>query len=208
MFCPQCGSTQPNDLNFCKYCGANLGAVREAVQTGHPPGTIDWNKTWVAEMFASSEESVRRAKEIERLQGITPEIKRRREIKAGVIVSSVGVGVMVFLYFLMEGIILSGDIKPGDEFILSRVWLAGVIPFLVGLALIINGALVSRPDTTSEASKNDEEAARQLAGTADEYLPPADTNDLFPADFSVTDETTRHLEEVPAARSKTAKRDQ
>jgi hypothetical protein len=110
-------------------------------------------------MFASSEESVRRAKEIERLQGITPEIKRRREIKAGVIVSSVGVGLMIFLYFLMEGIILSGDIKPGDEFILSRVWLAGVIPFLVGLALIINGALVSRPDTTSEASKNDEEAA-------------------------------------------------
>ena len=207
MFCPQCGSTQPDELNFCKSCGANLGVVREAVQTGHAPGKIDWNKTWVAEMFASSEESVRRAKEIERLQGKTPEVKRRNEIKAGVIVSSVGLGVSIFLYFLMEGIILSGDIKPGDEFILGRVWLAGVIPFLVGLALIINGAFVSRPHSTTEEDSSDDQA-RQLSGaTAGDYLPPADTNELFPAGFSVTDETTRHLDQVPVSRSKAAKSD-
>ena len=94
-------------------------------------------------MFQSSEESIRRAAELERLQGITPETKRRNEVKAGVITSSVGIGVMIFLYFLMQGIILGGGVKPGDAEILSRIWLAGIIPFMVGVALIINGTIVS-----------------------------------------------------------------
>ena len=204
MFCPQCGSTQPDELNFCKSCGANLGAVREAVQTG-PPGTkFDWTKTWVAEMFQSSEMAVRKEKELERLRGITPEVKRRNEIKAGVITSSVGIALMVFLRFLMEGIILGGNVPPGDAEILSRVWLAGFIPFMVGLALIINGAFVSklfsRIDEVDEAGQ-----IRQISGRpSNEYLPPADTNDLFPAGFSVTDATTQHLKDAVERKSKSS----
>ena len=195
MFCPKCGATHSDDLNFCKSCGANLGIVREAIQTGQPPPKFDWSKTWVAEMLQSSEQAVLKERELERLKGITPEVKRRNEIKAGVITSSVGLAVMVFLYFMMQGIILAGDIKPGDEFILSRVWIAGFIPFMVGIALIINGAYVntlfSRKDEISSTN-----APNTLGGqTSTEYLPPADTNDLFPAGFSVTDETTRHLAE-------------
>jgi hypothetical protein len=196
MFCPQCGSTQPDELNFCKSCGVNLGVVREAVTTGKPPAKFDWTKTWVAEMFQSSEMAIRKEKELERLKGITPEVKRRNEIKAGVITSSVGIAVMVFLRFLMEGIILGDNVPPGDAEILSRVWLAGFIPLMVGLALIINGALVSRmfskSDPTDQYLKSNELGSGQTAG---EYLPPAETNELFPAGFSVTDETTQHLKE-------------
>ena len=196
MFCPQCGSTQPDELNFCKSCGANLGVVREAVTTGKPPAKFDWTQTWVAEMFQSSEQAIRKEKELERLKGITPEVKRRNEIKAGVITSSVGIALMVFLRFLMEGIILGGNIPPGDAEILSRVWLSGFIPLMVGLALIINGAFVSRMfstgNTTNEFSKINE---LESGPTSGEYLPPADTNELFPAGFSVTDETTQHLKE-------------
>ena len=194
MFCPQCGSTHPDGLNFCKSCGANLGAVREAVQTGQPPAKFDWTKTWVAEMFLSSEQSVLKERELERLKGITPEVKRRNEIKAGVITSSVGIGLMVFLYIFMEGVILSGKPDPGVVEILRRVWIAGIIPVMVGIALIINGAYVStlfsRKDELSSTN-----APNALDGkNSTEYLPPADTNDLFPAGFSVTDETTQHLE--------------
>jgi hypothetical protein len=204
MFCPQCGSTQANELKFCKACGANLGVVREALHSGQPPTGFDWSKTWVAEMFQSSEESVRRAAELERLQGITPETKRRNEVKAGVITASVGIAVMIFLYFLMQGIILSGDIKPGDAEILSRVWLAGVIPFMVGIALIINGTIVSKKIAAASADRAAEEA-RHLAGKASgEYLPPADTNELFPAGFSVTDNTTQHLKDRVERRPKTS----
>ena len=74
MFCPQCGSTQPDELNFCKSCGANLGAVRQAVSSGQPPAKFDWTKTWVAEMLQSSEQSVRKERELELLKGITPDV--------------------------------------------------------------------------------------------------------------------------------------
>jgi hypothetical protein len=203
MFCPKCGSTQNDDLKFCKACGSNLGVVREALSTGQAPSKFDWSNTWVAEMFQSSEQAIRKEKELERLKGITPEVKRRNEIKAGVIVSSVGLGVMVFLYFLMQGIILAGDIKPGDEFILSRIWIAGLIPFLIGIALIINGAFISKMFAGNENRVAEtERQTTQLRGVGDNtYLPPADTNDLFPAGFSVTDETTQHLVERGKSRN-------
>src|SRR5260370_9242962 len=100
---------------------------------------FDWSRTWVAEMFPSESEGKRRNEQIERERGITPEIKRYTEIKAGVITSSVGAALMIFLYVLMQGIILSGRPSPSDAAILSHIWVAGVIPFFVGVALIING---------------------------------------------------------------------
>jgi hypothetical protein len=201
MFCPKCGSTQSDELKFCKACGANLGVVRDALHTGQGPANFDWSKTWVAEMFQNSDESVRRAAELERLQGITPETKRRNEVKAGVITASVGIGLMIFLYYLMQGIILSGTPKPGDAEILSRIWLAGIIPFMVGIALIINGTIVSLKIAAGKAEQSAEDARRLAGKTPGEYLPPADTNELFPAGFSVTDETTRHLAKEPRRNS-------
>lgn len=192
MFCPRCGSTQSDDIRFCKACGANLGAVRQAVDS-KGSGKFDWKNTWVSEMMQSSEEAVRRAAEIERIQGITPEVKRRKEIKAGVITGSVGLGVMILLYFLMQGIILGGRVSPAAIEILSRVWIAGVIPFFVGLALIFNGVFVSK--RTDEIAEPGRETASLGAKAENEYLSPADTNQLTPAPFSVIDETTRHLAE-------------
>jgi hypothetical protein len=66
------GSTQSDDLRFCKSCGANLLAVRKAVKSPESVEKFDWNKTWLAHMMRSPEEQVRTAAEIERLQGITP----------------------------------------------------------------------------------------------------------------------------------------
>ena len=174
--------------------------VREALITGQAPPKFDWSKTWVAEMLQSSEQAVRKEKELERLKGITPEVKRRNEIKAGVITASVGVGVMILLYVLMQGIILSGSHGPGDEEILSRVWVAGVIPFLVGLALIINGAVVSKMFAANEVPQVGADTAELNENrSADVLLPPADTT-RFRTGFSVTDETTQHLKE-PIPRS-------
>src|SRR5215831_5550454 len=144
MFCPRCASEQGDDLKFCKSCGANLEAVRHAIGTREEAGKIDWSKTWVADMFLTHAERKRRDEEIARQSGITPEVKRRNEIKAGVITGCAGAGVALFLYVFMQGIILSGHSDPGSAAILSRLWIAGVIPIFVGLALLINGALVSK----------------------------------------------------------------
>jgi hypothetical protein len=193
MFCPQCGTAQNDDLHFCKSCGVNLDAVRQSVAPRSPDDRFDWNRTWVGEMFMSHGERRRLHEQIERERGITPEMKRYTEIKAGVITSFVGVGVMIFLNALMQGIIASGHNAPGDGAILSRIWLAGVIPFLVGLALIVNGWFVSKkqvelarrgPGAGENVRKPDEEAPA---------LTPPDTNEFITPRFGVTEGTTKHL---------------
>src|SRR5262245_28760176 len=144
MYCPQCGSSQSDDIKFCKTCGTNLFAVRRAVAVRDRADKFDWSKTWVAEMFLSEGEREMRKEQLERERGITPEIKREKELKAGVITLCIGVGVSIFLYVLMNGVIGTLN-NPGKEVeILSRIWIAGVIPFFVGLGLILASLFVGR----------------------------------------------------------------
>ncbi len=193
MFCPQCGSQQSDELKFCKSCGANLFAVRQAVAMRETDEKFDWSRTWVAEMFMSSQERERQEEELERQRGITPEVKRYNEIKDGVITACVGIAVTIFLYVLMQGIILSGKTSPGEAEILSRIWVAGIIPLFVGIALIINGFYISKKivEVTKKGSSQDSNSLPP--NTVPRALRPADTSEFIPPDFGVTDETTKHL---------------
>jgi hypothetical protein len=186
MFCPRCASEQSDDLKFCKSCGANLQAVRQVIDAREPPGKIDWNKTWVADMFLTHAERRRRDEEIELQRGLTPEVKRANEIKGGVITSCVGAGVAIFLYVLMQGIIQSGRAAPGADAILSHVWVAGVIPIFVGLALVINGVFVSRKLTEIHREGPEPDPRSLNVGVSD-------SPDSLAPGFSVTEQTTRHL---------------
>ena len=196
MFCPQCGTSQSDDLKFCKQCGANLQAVRQVVATREAGDKLSWDKTWVAEMFMSETEKLKRYHELERLRGITPAVKRYQEIKAGVIVSSIGLALMIFLAIFMEGIVVGGKVPEDTAEILSRVWVAGVIPLFIGLGLIINGVFISKKLVALA-----EQEARERAKTADALAPTteqprlqsADTTEFVPANFSVTEDTTKHL---------------
>ena len=188
MICPRCASNQSDDIKFCTFCGANLQAVREAVEA--PEKKFDWGNTWVAEMFMSGQAHEMRKLEMERRLGITPEVKRYNEVKAGVIVSAVGVGVSIFLYFIMGAIAQN---EPRDAELLTRIWLAGVIPFMVGIALIINGLVVSKKIV--EAIEREQQKNAPLGeGMPAKGLRAADTSEFIPTNFSVTDQTTRHLE--------------
>jgi hypothetical protein len=202
MFCPQCGSTQSDDLKFCKSCGANLEALRQIMATRESGAKFDWSNTWVAEMFRSSEDAIKHQAERERLQGITPEIRRLLEIKAGVITSSVGIGLMILLFVLMGGIVASGRVSDAAAEILLRIWIVGVLPLLVGLALIFNGVFISKRGVGTQAAHETEPVTKELeAPSSGNYLLPADTNDLVSSvPFSVTDRTTRHLQKEPRER--------
>lgn len=191
MFCPRCGSSQSEDQKFCKICGANLYAVMQVIDGREAGERFDWNKTWLTEMFLSQEEKKRRKEELQRQRGITPEVRRYNEIKAGVIVGSVGIALMIFLYVFMGGLIASGKVPPDAAEIISRIWIAGVIPLFVGFALMINGTVVSKK--LVEAAKRDLQA-EQLEGVAKAHsLRPADTNEFVDTPFSVTEQTTKHL---------------
>ena len=191
MFCPKCGSTQSDELKFCKLCGANLLAVRQVVDSRETGEGFDWGKTWVAEMFMSPGEMKRRKEELERQRGITPEMKRYNEIKAGVITGTVGIGIAIFLYVFMQGIILSGNVTPNAAEILSRLWIAGVLPLFVGISLIVNGLFVSRK--LVEIARQNSQNALNDSEDVNPSLGPADPTSFNPSGFSVTDHTTKHL---------------
>jgi zinc-ribbon domain len=196
MYCPKCGANQSDEMRFCNLCGANLNAVRQVVdtrETGEKEEKFDWSKTWVAEMFISEDERKRRKAEMERQQGITPEVKRSNEVKGGIITSFAGIGLMVFLYVFMQGIIKSGVVPEHVAEILSRVWVAGVFPFFVGIGLVINGLAVSKRSGKVDAR---ELPARPDAPESDverHSLRSADTTEFITPGFSVTEETTKHL---------------
>lgn len=190
MFCPRCGANQTEDLKFCKTCGVNLHAVRQVVQPREGDKKFDWSDTWVAEMFLSGTAQERRKLELERARGLTPEVKRYNEIKAGVITGSSGLALMLFLWVMMEGIIIGGKIPNDTAEILSRVWIAGVIPLFIGIAMIINGVFVSKKIV--EAANRNELSAKD---SNPNLLRSPDTAEFVPFGFSVTEETTRQLRE-------------
>jgi hypothetical protein len=196
MLCPRCNSNQSDDVKFCKSCGANLQAVRDVLAGRDPGNKFEWGDTWLAEMFRSGQAAELRKMEMERRLGITPEVKRYNEIKAGVITSSVGVGVSIFLFVFMQGLVNVVGVEA--QHILPYLWVAGVIPFCVGLALMINGMVVSKRMVEVQERalrKADAAADAALAGetAAQRALRPADTNEFIPAGYSVTEQTTRHL---------------
>ena len=192
MQCPRCASNQSDDIKFCTFCGANLQAVREALDAPDSAKKFEWGNTWVADMLMSGQAAEIRKLELERRMGITPEVKRYNEIKAGVIVSSIGIGLAIFLAIFMQGV--AGHVDPKDAEIITRLWVAGVIPFMVGVALIVNGLVVSkRIVEAQERALREGKALDEAQGARS--LRPADTNEFIPTNFSVTDQTTRHLEQ-------------
>jgi hypothetical protein len=191
MICPRCNANQSDDIKFCTSCGANLQAVREALEV--PEGKkFDWGNTWVADMFMSGQAAELRKLDMERRMGITPEVKRYNEIKAGVITSSVGVGLAVFLAIFMQGVAV--HVTPDVAEIITRLWVAGVIPFMVGVALIVNGLVVSKKIVEAQQRALGEGKTPDDEGVGARSLRAADTSQFIPTNLSVTDGTTRHLE--------------
>jgi hypothetical protein len=202
MFCPRCGANQSEELKFCKSCGANLYAVRQVVDTrktdkktgrGRQGHFSDRNKPWFAPIAISAAESKRRKEELDHKRGIVPEVKRYNEIKGGVITGSIGLALAIFLSVFMQGLILSGKVAPDVAEILSRLWVVGVIPFFVGLALIVNGVFVGKKlaKIARQAALNEMKSLEQDENA--HSLHPADTTQFVPSGVSVTEGTTKHL---------------
>jgi hypothetical protein len=193
MYCPSCGTETSDQTKYCTKCGVNLRRVRGVLGKG---GAIvrdefDWHRATLQDWKADREE--RRKK--------TPEEKRLNEIKAGVITSSVGLGVMIFLNILFDSI---ANAAPGiGADILRSLWAVGLIPFLIGLGITFNGLFVSKRIVEL---KRQQERKDQLAPlfSAPETSPVArlvEPSQSPISDFSVTETTTTKLREPVAAPS-------
>jgi len=128
-----------------------------------------------------------------RQSGITPEVKRYNEIKGGIITSCVGLGLMIFLYVITEGIIRGLDLPRVAVEILSRAWIIGILPFFVGIGLMINGLLVSKKLLKASENELPTKPDALKDGAEPRVLRSADTNEFIPSTFSVTEGTTKHL---------------
>jgi len=137
-------------------------------------------------------EADRRRLEIDRRPGIAAATRRFQEIKAGVIVSSAGLGVAIFLAVFMQAIILSGSVSTSAAEILSRLWIVGVIPLLVGIALIVNGYFVSKKivELFEQTKKPD---PNNLTEANSHLLRAGETTQFVAPGSSVTEGTTKHL---------------
>jgi len=118
----------------------------------------------------------------------SPEEKRLRRMRAGVVVASIGIGGTIMMALL-------GSIaRPGDvEGFLSGAG-AGIVLFFIGLGILLNGMLFSRPRTSLSDHSADANAQNALdARYSQSQLRSPTTSNLAPPVGSVTDHTTLNL---------------
>ena len=131
----------------------------------------------------------------------SPEEKRLRRMRAGVITAASGLGTTL-LGLIMSAVLLHG---PDSEKALLIAGL-GIIAFVIGLGLVLNGFLFTKPrkeiqDNSADARAQnllDSSAATPLLrGGEDAQLLRAPTTAEFARDArpgaSVTEHTTKHL---------------
>jgi hypothetical protein len=153
----------------------------------------DWEPFWLEERKARNE--ARKKK--------TPEEKRLEEVKAGVITSSVGFGLMIFLSLLFDAI--ASTVGGPASNILRTLWVVGLIPFMIGLGVLFNGLFISKKIV--EVKRQQEQKAQQSPlFSAPNTSPVArlvEPSQSPISDFSITETTTTKLREpvsVPSPR--------
>ncbi len=178
MFCPKCGTKNPDDGKFCRTCGVDLGNVSAALNGPKAPlygvGGLD---AGTAQIQSES----RRRKDPAEVYGDS--------IKS--IISGVG-------FLIVAIVLLTTNVANGQKW-----WWAMLFPAFTFLAKGISDLLKSRkmealrPQFHSTTANMVESATvvNSLPSTKADYISPDSsytTGDLVPP--SVTDNTTRHLE--------------
>ena len=184
MFCPRCGQQAAEEVRFCSRCGLPLDAALEVVEAGGRP---DWE---LAKTGATG--------------GLTP---RQRGVRKGLMIVAGGILLFVVIAILTA---IKEDFFP---FLI----LAGLI-LTVGVMRILYGLLLEehkanrKPAAHLPAARAAELGQGSARGTelphartipAALYTKPgADTSDMAASPLSVTEGTTRLLDEEEGAPSR------
>lgn len=193
MYCPSCGIEASDQTKYCTKCGVNLRRVKGALGKGGASvrEEVDWQSATLEDWKAEREKRRRK----------TPEEKRLNEIKGGVITSSVGLGVMIFLSLLFDAI--AATIDGPESNILRSLWVVGLIPFMVGVGILFNGLFVSKliVDLKRRQGRKDQQAPLLLAPETSPVARLVEPSQSPISDFSVTETTTTKLREPVDASS-------
>lgn len=190
MFCPQCGTETREALKFCKQCGVNLRRVQGVMSKGgggFQPRLDQVN--WEREALEEQREKRKRS----------PEEKRLNEIKGGVITTCLGLGVMGFFNVLFEAIANNANTSQAN--ILRSLWAVGLVPFLIGLGVLLNGLFVSKKIVElKRQQKQDREqpffpAAPDTSPVPRLSDPSSIVDQASISDYGITESTTTKLRE-------------
>lgn len=202
MYCPSCGSEERQLSQFCRACGTDLRIVRNSLEN---PDAITQSAISAREHIGMAvADKIRQMKTAKDLGKVaeevlpefekfleSPEEKRLRRIRAGVITAAIGFGASLALFVAaMDKIDLLPFITPF------------FITFVVGIGVIINGLLFTvprkrLPGDASDAFRQSVLDAGMNRALYDAPAPANLTNELGPSKkaqpVSITEHTTHHL---------------
>jgi hypothetical protein len=196
MFCPDCGLEDKQSNQFCRACGTDLRVVRAVRES---PDSITASAASARdEIGRAIAAKIRDAKSPAELAVVaesvlpevekfleSPEEKRLRRVRSGMIISSIGLGTAVGIS------LVSMFMKDGDVIFLAAL---GLITFFIGLGFILNGLFLTVPHREVSDRSSDASSQRDLdaiQAQTNQLALPNSTN-VF---SSVTEHTTQHLTE-------------
>jgi hypothetical protein len=206
MFCPACGLKEDRLVQFCRACGADLRAVREALE---PPEAAEPSVTAAREEVARALAARIKEGEWWQVGALAPEVEKlfespaaRRErlrrqdeglrlgrLRGGALTAAVGLGLAV----------LSALLWTLDS---SAVLLLGpsLLVFIIGLGVIVNGLFFTLPrEPRPDAARDERRPPLPDISTSELGAPPRGelgaAGSFIPA--SVTEQTTRSLRPEP-----------
>jgi hypothetical protein len=189
MHCPNCGSNQPGQ--YCRACGTDLRPLRAALEK---PDTITASAISARdEIGRAVADKIREMKSTKELSKVveeilpqiaefleTPEEKRLRRIRAGVLTAAIGLGAAAGFFGIGLATGKAGLLFPAG---------LGLTTFLIGLGLMINGWLFTVPQ------KHEQEQPAMPGSATDPLLTPTDSERKFSS--SITEHTTHQLTDRP-----------
>ncbi len=171
MYCPGCGSEDRQNSQYCRACGADLRPVRLSIER---PDSITASAVSAREdigrAVAAKIREVEDARELKKVaEDVLPQIekflespeeKRLRRVRAGTIVASSGLGTALL------GIIMTAALHGPDQESAVLVVGLGAVAFAIGLALVLNGFLFTKPRKQLPESGIAPQTPRELPGVA------------------------------------------
>jgi hypothetical protein len=200
MFCPSCGSEERQASQFCRGCGVDLRPVRVSLE--RPDSITASAVTARDEIGRAVAQKIREVQDAHELKKVaedvlpqiekfleSPEEKRLRRMRLGVILSSIGVGATIMMV-LMGSIAREADVQG----FMGGAG-AGIVLFFIGLGFLLNAFFFTRPPKKVSDNSDDARAQNSLDVS---YAPPPQlrgqtTSNLAQPPGPVTENTTLHL---------------
>jgi hypothetical protein len=203
MFCPTCGSEERQLIQYCRACGTDLRVIRIGLEQ---PDAITASaltaRDHIGRAIADKIRETQSTKDLKKVaEEVLPEIekfletpdeKRLRRIRAGVVFASIGLGATLIFSMLSAA---ENDFFPLIGF--------GAVFFFLGIGIIINGLVFTKPRRQIPDEAQEALAQKHLDAQFQNVLNPSPsaqppTNELNGREAvavrpSVTEHTTHQL---------------